>query len=310
MRRHRAPDLAVWPGRGYPRGATWDGEGVNFALFSEGAERVELCLFGDDGRHELQRIDLRERTDQIWHCYLPEARPGLVYGYRVHGPYDPERGLRFNPNKLLLDPYAKVIAGTLRWHNALFGYTVGSKREDLSFDRRDSAAFMPKARVVETAFSWGDDRRPDVPWNETVIYELNVRGFTMLDPKVPASMRGTYAALAQQPVIEYLKQLGVTTVELMPVHAFIDDSRLVEAGLRNYWGYNTLGYFAPESRYNSSAGVSEFKTMVKALHSAGIEVIVDVVYNHTCEGNHLGPTLSLRGIDNQAYYRLQPVKSV
>jgi len=304
--RHLTAALSVWPGRPYPRGATWDGEGVNFTLFSEGADRVDLCLFDGDGRHEVQRIELRECTDQIWHCYLPQARPGLVYGYRVHGRYQPGLGLRFNPHKLLLDPYAKAIAGTLRWHDALFGYTVGHEREDLSFDRRDSAPYMPKARVVETAFGWGDDRRPDVPWNETVIYELNVRGFTIGHPQVPGPMRGTYAALSQQPVIDYLKRLGVTTVELMPVHAFIDDRRLVDRGLRNYWGYNTLGYFAPEARYSASGRVNEFKTMVKALHSAGIEVIIDVVYNHTCEGNHLGPTLSLRGIDNAAYYRLDP----
>jgi len=297
---------AVWPGRPYPLGATWDGEGVNFALFSEEALRVELCLFGMDGRHEMQRVELSECTDQVWHGYLPQARPGLVYGYRVHGPYEPRQGLRFNPSKLLLDPYAKAIVGSVRWHDALFGYTVGDPRGDLSFDRRDSAPFVPKARVVETAFSWGDDRRPDVPWNETVIYELNVRGFTMRHPDVPEALRGTYAALTHQPVIDYLRRLGVTTVELMPVHAFVDDRRLVDAGMRNYWGYNTLGYFAPEARYSASNRINEFKTMVKALHSAGLEVIIDVVYNHTCEGNHLGPTLGMRGIDNAAYYRLDP----
>ncbi len=299
-------DMAVWPGRPYPRGATWDGEGVNFAIFSESAERVDLCLFDSDGRREVQRIELRERTDFVWHCYLPQARPGLVYGYRVHGPYDPERGLRFNPHKLLLDPYAKAISGSIRWHDALFGYAVGHKREDLSFDRRDSAPFMPKARVVEPSFTWGDERRPDIPWNETVIYELNVRGATMLHPRVPERLRGTYEGIAHPAVTDYLKRLGVTTVELMPVHAFIDDRRLVAMGLRNYWGYNTLSFFAPEGRYSASGRIQEFKTMVKALHSAGIEVIIDVVYNHTCEGNHLGPTLSLRGIDNATYYRLEP----
>ncbi|UCE32896.1 MAG: glycogen debranching protein GlgX [Burkholderiales bacterium] len=298
------PISAVWPGRPYPRGATWDGEGVNFALFSEHAERVELCVFDADGRRELQRIELREQTDQVWHCYLPQARPGLVYGYRVHGPYRPEEGLRFNPTKLLLDPYAKALCGTVRWHNALFGYVIGHRREDLSFDRRDSAPFMPKARVVETAFSWGDDRRPDVPWNETVIYELNVRGFTRQATGIPEPLRGTYAALSHQSSIDYLKRLGVTTVELMPVHAFVDDRRLTDMGLRNFWGYNTLSYFAPEPRYSASGRVNEFKTMVKALHSAGLEVVIDVVYNHTSEGSHLGPTLSLRGIDNAAYYRL------
>ncbi|HLT28035.1 MAG TPA: glycogen debranching protein GlgX [Zeimonas sp.] len=297
---------AVWPGRPYPRGATWDGEGVNFSIFSEGAERVELCLFDGVGRRETHRIELRERTDNVWHCYLPQARPGLLYGYRVHGPYRPEEGLRFNRNKLLLDPYAKSIAGTVRWHDALFGYTVGDPREDLSFDGRDSAPFAPRARVMETAFSWGADRRPRVAWNETVIYELNVRGFTMLNRLVPEPLRGTYAGLSHLSALEYLKRLGVTTVELMPVHAFVDDRRLVNMGLRNYWGYNTLSYFAPEVRYSASGRIQEFKTMVKALHSAGIEVVIDVVYNHTCEGNHLGPTVSLRGIDNGTYYRLDP----
>ncbi len=293
-----------WPGRPWPLGATWDGEGVNFALFAGDALKVELCLFDADGRHELERVVLEECTDQVWHGYLPQARPGLVYGYRVHGPYEPALGLRFNPYKLLLDPYARALAGTLRWDDALYGYTRGHEREDLSFDRRDSAAFVPKARVIESAFSWGDDRRPDVPWNETVIYELNVRGFTIRHPDVPAALRGTYAGLAQPAAIEHLRRLGVTTVELMPVHAFIDERRLVEKGMRNYWGYNTLCYFAPEGRYSATGRIEEFKSMVKALHAAGIEVIVDVVYNHTCEADHLGPTLSLRGIDNAAYYRL------
>jgi len=300
-----APIGAVWPGRPYPRGATWDGEGVNFALFSESAEKVELCIFDEAGRRERQRIEMRERTDAVWHCYLPEARPGLVYGYRVHGPYKPEEGLRHNPSKLLADPYARDFVGGLRWSDALYGYTVGHKREDLAYDRRDSAAFMPKCRVLESAFTWGDDRRPDIPWHETVIYEMHVRGFTMRHPEVPQALRGTYAGLATAPVIEHLKRLGVTTVELLPVHAFIDDRRLFEMGLHNYWGYNTLGFFAPETRYSASGKVKEFKTMVKTLHSAGIEVIMDVVYNHSCEGNHLGPTLSLRGIDNAAYYVLE-----
>ncbi|HKE39533.1 MAG TPA: glycogen debranching protein GlgX [Casimicrobiaceae bacterium] len=298
------PINAVWPGRPDPRGATWDGEGVNFALFSESAERVELCVFDDAGRRQLQRIELKERTDQVWHCYLPEARPGLLYGYRVHGPYRPEEGHRFNPHKLLLDPYALQIVGNFRWSDALFGYTVGHKRSDLSLDRRDSAGGMPKCRVIDPAFTWGEDRRPDVPWHEMVIYEMHVRGYTMQHPQVPPPLRGTYAALATAPVVDYLKRLGVTTVELMPVHAFVDDRRLVETGLRNYWGYNSIGYFAPESRYSSSGKVNEFKTMVKTLHSAGLEVILDVVYNHTAESNELGPTLCFRGIDNRAYYRL------
>jgi len=295
---------AVWRGAPYPRGATWDGEGVNFTLFSERAERVELCLFDAAGRRERQRVELRERTDNDWHCYLPEARPGLVYGYRVHGPYRPEAGQRCNARKLLLDPYAREIVGKLHWNDALYGYSVGHRREDLAPDRRDSAPYVPRCRVVDEAFTWGEDRRPEIPWHEMVIYELHVRGFTMRHPEVPGAQRGTFAALASAPVIEYLKRLGVTTVELMPVHAFIDERHLVERGLRNYWGYNTLGFFAPEPRYSASGSSKEFKTMVKRLHSAGIEVLIDVVYNHSCEGSHLGPTLSFRGIDNAAYYRL------
>ncbi len=274
----QAPITAVWPGHTYPRGATWDGEGVNFALFSENAEKVELCIFEENGRRELQRIALRERTDHVWHCYLPEARPGMAYGYVAHGPYRPEDGHRFNPNKLLADPYAKDFVGALRWNDALYGYTIGHKKEDLSFDRRASAPFMPKCRVLEAAFTWGDDRRPHVPWHDMVIYEMHVRGFSMLHPVVPSRLRGTYAGLSSASAIDHLKRLGVT------------------------WGYNTLGFFAPEMRYTASQKVKEFKTMVKALHSAGIEVILDVVYNHTCEGNQLGPTLSLRGIDNASYY--------
>jgi isoamylase len=299
------PITAVWPGSPDPRGATWDGEGVNFALFSENAERVELCIFDDAGRRQLQRIALSERTDQVWHCYLPEARPGMLYGYRVYGRYRPDEGSRFNAHKLLLDPYAMQIVGALRWSDALFGYTPGHRREDLSYDRRDSAGGMPKCKVIDPAFTWGGDRGPAVPWHEMVIYELHVRGYTMLHPDVPPQLRGTYAGLATAPVIDYLKRLGVTTIELMPVHAFVDDRRLVEQGLRNYWGYNTIGFFAPDARYSASGKVNEFKTMVKTLHSAGFEVILDVVYNHTAEGNHLGPTLCFRGIDNVSYYRLQ-----
>ncbi|MFZ2648606.1 MAG: glycogen debranching protein GlgX [Burkholderiaceae bacterium] len=297
---------ALWPGRPYPRGATWNGMGVNFAMFSESAERVELCLFDPTGRHEVKRLALREQTDQVWHGYLPQARPGLLYGYRVHGPYRPRDGHRFNPNKLLLDPYAKNIVGTMRWHDALFGYRVGHGDADLSFDRRDSAPYMPRCKVIEPAFSWGDDRRPYVAWHETVIYELHVRGFTQLHPDVPAELRGTYAGLACAPVIDYFKRLGVTTIELMPVHSFLDDRNLVERGLRNYWGYNTTGFFAPMHRYGASGKVNEFKTMVRTLHEAGIEVILDVVYNHTAEGSELGPTLCFRGIDNASYYRLVP----
>ncbi|NIP73135.1 MAG: glycogen debranching protein GlgX [Gammaproteobacteria bacterium] len=297
---------AVWPGEPYPLGATWDGMGANFAIFSESAEKIELCLFDARGRREVERIPLRWQTHLVWHCYLPDARPGQLYGYRVHGPYAPEEGHRFNPNKLLLDPYARDICGTVRWSDALFGYRIGNAREDLSIDRRDSASGMPKCRVVDTAFTWGEDRPPRTPWHDTVIYEMHVKGFTIRHPDVPPVLRGTYAALATQPVIDYLQRLGVTAVELMPIHSFIDDRHLVQKGLRNYWGYNTIGYFAPDSRYTASGELSEFKTMVKTLHSAGIEVILDVVYNHTAEGNHLGPTLCFRGIDNTAYYRLMP----
>ncbi|MCG5500350.1 glycogen debranching protein GlgX [Ectothiorhodospira lacustris] len=297
---------AIWPGSPYPLGATWDGEGVNFALFSEHAEKVELCLFDPNGRRELERIEVRWQTDLVFHCYLPEARPGLLYGYRVHGPYEPEAGHRFNPNKLLLDPYAKALHGQVRWSDALFGYRIGSSREDLLMDRRDSATGMPKCQVIDTAFTWGDDRPPRTPWHETVIYELHVKGFTALHPHVHTALRGTYAGLATAPVISYLQRLGVTAVEIMPVQAFLDDRHLVEKGLRNYWGYNSMGFFAPDMRYCASGHVNEFKTMVKTLHTAGIEVILDVVYNHTAEGSHLGPTLSFRGIDNSAYYRLVP----
>jgi glycogen operon protein len=296
----------VWPGQPYPRGATWDGEGVNFSLFSANAQQVELCLFDPASHHEVQRIGLRERTDEVWHCYLPQARPGLLYGYRVHGPYRPERGLRFNPNKLLIEPYAKRLEGALVWSDAHFGYRLGQAKADLSFDKRDSAAGTPKTRVIDPAFTWGDDRPPRVPWHDTVIYEAHVRGLTMRHPEVPPALRGTYAGLATAPVIEHFLRLGITTLELMPVHAFVDDRTLLDKRLRNYWGYNTIGFFAPERRYSSTGQISEFKTMVKALHSAGIEVILDVVYNHTAEGNELGPTLSMRGIDNTAYYRLSP----
>ncbi len=302
----RQTDPIVWPGRPYPLGASWDGEGVNFALFSESAQKVELCLFDQFGRREIHRVLLREQTDQVWHCYLPEARPGLLYGYRVHGPYEPTKGFRFNRNKLLLDPYAKQIQNGLKWHDSHFGYRVGHRNEDLSFDRRDSAPGMLKAVVVDPAFTWGADRPPHTPWHRTIIYEVHVKGFTIRHPEVPAGLRGTYAALATAPVIDHLTQLGVTAVELMPVHTFVDDRHLIERGLRNYWGYNSIGFFAPEPRYCATGTINDFKTMVKTLHSARIEVILDVVYNHTAEGNHLGPTLSFRGIDNPAYYRLVP----
>jgi len=294
----------VWPGRPYPLGSTWDGEGVNFALYSEHAEKVELCLFDISGKRETLRVALPEQTDMVWHGYLPEVRPGQMYGYRVYGPYAPQQGHRFNPHKLLLDPYGKQIQGAIRWTDSHFGYRLGHKQEDLSFDRRDNAAGMPKNRVIDSAFTWGSDRPPNIPWHETVIYELHVKGFTKRHPDVPDNLRGTYAGLASAPVIEYLTRLGVTSIELMPVHSFVDDRQLVERGLRNYWGYNSIGFLALEPRYLGTGSIREFKTMVKTLHSAGLEVILDVVYNHTAEGNHLGPTLSLKGIDNSTYYRL------
>ncbi|HRH79538.1 MAG TPA: glycogen debranching protein GlgX [Thiobacillaceae bacterium] len=298
--------LAVWPGKPYPLGATWDGQGVNFALFSEHADKVELCLFDTQGRREVTRVALPERTDQVWHGYLPEARPGQLYGYRVYGPYAPERGHRFNPHKLLIDPYAKALAGRVNWSDVQYGYKVGHRREDLSFDRRDSATGMPKSQVIDPAFTWGGDRPPSVPWHETVIYEAHVKGLTQLHPEVAPHLRGTYAGLASAPVIQHLQRLGVTAVELLPVHAFVDDRFLVTRGLTNYWGYNSIGFLAPDLRYSASGSIKEFKTMVKTLHAHGIEVILDVVYNHTAEGNHMGPTLSFRGIDNAAYYRLTP----
>ena len=302
--------MRVWPGQPYPLGAAWDGQGVNFAIFSESATSVELCLFNhQDDAIESDKILLRERTDQVWHCYLPDVRPGQFYGYRVHGPYDPENGNRFNPAKLLIDPYAKAISGAIKWSNALFAYKVGSPREDLEPDPNNSAGDVPKCVVIDPAFTWEDDRPLRVPWNRTVIYECHVKGMTKLHPEVPENLRGTYLGLCADPVVEYLLALGVTAVELLPVHQFVVDRHLAERGLTNYWGYNSIGFFAPDVRYASKGlgnQVYEFKSMVKTLHSAGIEVILDVVYNHTGEGNHLGPTLSLRGIDNRAYYRLQP----
>ncbi len=291
-------------GVAYPLGATWDGTGVNFALFSAHAERVELCLFDARGRRELQRVALPSYTDGVWHGYLPEARPGQRYGYRVHGPYEPGAGHRFNPNKLLLDPYAKAFAGALRWSDAHYGYRIGAPRGDLSFDRRDDASGMPKCVVVDGAFTWGDDRAPRTPWRDTVIYETHVRGFTMQFPDIPQPLRGTYLALSSPPVLDYFTRLGVTAVELLPVHRAVDDRYLVEKRLRNYWGYSSIGFFAPEAQYLSGDSIHEFKTMVKQFHRAGIEVILDVVYNHTAEGNHAGPTLSFKGIDNLSYYRL------
>ncbi len=294
----------VWPGSPYPLGATWDGKGVNFALFSAHAEKVELCLF--DGGQEVERISLPEYTDEVWHGYLPDCRAGQLYGYRVHGPYEPAAGHRFNRHKLLIDPYAKELVGSLQWTDAHFGYRADHPRADLSFDRRDNARFLPKCRVVDTAFTWGDDRRPNVPWPHTILYEAHLRGMTMRHPLVPAALRGTFLGLAQPALIEHMVKLGVTTLELMPIQGMVDERDLVERGLRNYWGYNPIAFFAPDPRAYVGAADGDFKTMVQRLHEAGIEVLLDVVYNHTAEGNQMGPTLSMKGIDNLSYYRLIP----
>ena len=294
------------PGAPYPLGATWDGRGVNFALFSAHATRVELCLFDATGQTELERIEMPEYTDEVWHAYLPDARPGTIYAYRVHGPYDPGAGHRFNPNKLLLDPYAKSHIGRLVWNAALHGETPATQAGDPAPDARDSAPYMPKCRVIDPAFTWGEDRRPRIPWTKTTLYELHVRGFTMRHPAVPERLRGTFAALTVPEVIGHLKSLGITSVELLPIHAFLDEPHLGAQGLTNYWGYNSIGFFASHVPYAASGSSAEFKEMVAHLHDAGLEVILDVVYNHTAEGNELGPTLSFRGIDNASYYRLLP----
>ena len=293
-------------GRPFPLGATWDGHGVNFAIFSAHATKVELCLFDETGDTELERIELPEYTDEVWHGYLPTARPGTVYGYRVHGPYEPDAGHRFNPNKLVIDPYAKQLIGNLRWGPELFGYQLDHADKDLSFDDRDSAPLMLKCRVIDPAFTWGTSRKPEIPWERTIFYEMHVKGFTKLHPLVPEADRGTFAGLAHHDIPAYLRSLGITSAELLPIHAFIDDSYLIEKGLRNYWGYNSIGFFAPEPRYLKTPFATEFKTMVNQFHANGIEVILDVVYNHTAEGNELGPTLSFKGIDNASYYRLMP----
>ena len=302
--------VKTWLGYPYPLGATWLGNGVNFALFSETAASVELCLFDNiEATEENIRIPVTEHTDQVWHVFLPEVRPGQLYGFRVSGPYDPERGLRFNSSKLLLDPYAKAIAGEVTWADEMFGYVVGGKDEDLTQDFRDDAWGVPKSVVIDNAFDWGDDKRLGIPLHRSVIYEVHVKGFSKLWHDVPEELRGTYAALGSPAAIDYFKKLGVTALELLPVHAHIDDKVLIDRGLTNYWGYNTIGFFAPHAQYSGSGQfgqqVVEFKSMVRNLHAAGIEVILDVVYNHTAEGNHLGPTLCFRGIDNLAYYRLR-----
>jgi isoamylase len=298
--------LRLTAGLPYPLGATWDGRGTNFALFSANAERVELCLFDRHGRREVERIALPERTEDVWHGYLNDVVPGQLYGYRVHGPYEPERGLRFNSHKLLIDPYAKWIAGRLVWSDAHFAYRTGSARADLSFDRRDNARGMPKGVVVDAAFTWGEERRPATAWEDTIIYEAHVKGLTQQRDDVPPGWRGTFRGLSAPSVINHLKRMGVTAIELLPIHAFIDDRHLVQHGLSNFWGYNTIGFFAPETRYALDAPLDAFRSTVSRLHDAGIEIILDVVYNHTAEGNHLGPTLSFRGIDNTSYYWLLP----
>jgi isoamylase len=301
--------ITVYVGSAYPLGATWDGNGVNFAIYAENAEAVDLCLFeSEEAEMETVKIRIFERSHQIWHVYVPGLKPGQLYGYRVYGPYEPANGHRFNSNKLLIDPYARAISDTINWNDALFGYIPGHADRDMSFNTADSAPFAPRSIVVDNAFDWEGDRQLKIPYHETIIYELHVKGFTKLHPGIPENIRGTYAAIAHPACIDYFTSLGITAIELMPVHHFVSDRSLVEKGLINYWGYNTIGFFAPEIRY-SSGGFSgeqlhEFKSMVKALHQAGIEVIIDVVYNHTAEGNEMGPSLSFKGIDNAAYYRL------
>jgi glycogen operon protein len=302
------PDRRVSAGLPHPLGATWDGRGTNFALFSASAEKVELCLFDKSGRNEIERISLPERTDDVWHGYLPQAHPGQLYGYRVYGPYQPEAGFRFNPHKLLVDPYSKRLGGHFLWTDAHLAYRVGHKREDLSFDRRDNARSMLKSVVVDQAFTWGDDRRPHVPWENTIIYEAHTKGLTKQRPDVPVELRGTFDGLAAPAMIDHLHRLGVTAVELLPIHSFLDERHLLEHNLKNYWGYNTLNFFAVDQRYAHEDVQNAFRSAVSELHSAGIEVILDVVYNHTAEGNHLGPTLCYRGIDNASYYWLVPDK--
>jgi isoamylase len=298
--------MKITGGHPRPLGASWDGEGTNFALFSDHAEAVELCVFDESGGRELARLNLPEKTHDIWHGYVPGLGPGMNYGYRVHGPFEPHAGHRFNPHKLLLDPYARGLQGRFQWHVSHFGYEHGHAQQDLSLDTRDNAAYLPKA-VIPMPQEWCNNAISHrVPWHRTVIYEAHVRGFTMLHPDVPESLRGTFAGMSQPAIIEYLKALGITSIELLPVHAFIDEYPLHERGLSNYWGYNSLAFFAPHPAYLGGQETGQFRQMVDRFHDAGLEVILDVVYNHTCEGNHLGPTLSFRGIDNAAYYQLLP----
>jgi glycogen operon protein len=306
-------NTTVYPGSPFPLGAIWDGEGVNFAIYSETAQGIDLCLFNSlEDETESVKIRINEVSHHVWHVYVPGLKPGQLYGYRVYGSYEPQNGHRFNPNKLLIDPYAKAIAGTIQWHDALFGYEIGNGEDDLSFSDVDSAPYIPKSVVINHHFDWEGVQKPKIPYYKTIIYEAHVKGLTMMHPDLPEELRGTYAGIAHPITINYLKELGITTIELMPVHHFISDRHLRERGLTNYWGYNTIGFFAPDVRYSATGGlgeqVIEFKNMVKELHKAGIEVILDVVYNHTGEGNHMGPTLSFRGIDNALYYRLMEDK--
>jgi isoamylase len=297
--------IRILEGQPHPLGATWTGLGVNFAVFSSSSTRVELCLFDDSGERQSGRVDLPEYTDEIWHGFLPDARPGTLYGYRAHGPYEPDAGHRFNPHKLLIDPYTKAIVGRLQWRPEIFGYHMESS-DDLTFDTRDSSPFVPRSRVIDPAFTWGEVRAPATPWERTIVYEMHVRGYTIRHPEVPERYRGTFSGLVQPTVLAHLRNLGITAVELLPIHSFVDDGYLLDKGLTNYWGYNTLNFFAPARRYASvpDFAFAEFKEMVARLHDAGIEVILDVVYNHTAEGNEKGPTLSFKGLDNASYYRL------
>ncbi|HAU5432982.1 TPA: glycogen debranching protein GlgX, partial [Cronobacter malonaticus] len=297
----------ITAGCSYPLGANYDGEGVNFAIFSAHAERVELCLYDPSGKNEIARLTLPEYTHEIWHGYVPGLQPGALYGYRVHGPYDPENGHRFNPNKLLVDPYARDLVGNIEWNEAHFAYDLLHEDKDLTFDERDSAPYMPKCRVIDpNEFDWQDQNRPSIAWPHAVVYETHVKGFTQLNPAVPLELRGTYDGMGHKATVDYIKSLGITSVELLPVHWFPDDQHLLDKGLKNFWGYNSLGFFAPASRYFGPRGIQGFRDMVRAYHDAGIEVILDVVYNHTAEGNELGPTLSFKGIDNFSYYRTLP----
>src|SRR6202140_1508639 len=301
--------MRIREGKPYPLGATADATGANFAVFSANATRIDVCIFDPEGGREVDRFELPEYTDEVFHGHVADVRPATFYGFRVHGPYEPEAGHRFNPNKLVLDPYARAHIGEIKWAPECFGYTIGAAGDDLSFDERDSASFVPKCVVVDPNFDWrGQPRSRGVPWDQTIIYEAHVRGFTRLHPQVPPARRGTFAGLGTHEVVRYVKSLGVTSIELLPIHTFINDSQLLEHGLTNYWGYNSIGFFAPDPRYASEPEqcLREFKEMVARFHDAGLEVILDVVYNHPAEGNERGPTLSFKGIDNATYYRLMP----